>query len=167
MTARTTPPVGRDSVEPSVERPKRRNPAPGVHILGDRATIAFLTVCTLKRERGLANVEVHAALQQAWNDANSWYVGAYVIMPDHMHLFCSPQTTDVSIEHWIAFWKRQLRRRCPTAPRFQSRGFHHRLRQGEHYSAKWEYVRRNPVRAGLVNEPDQWPFQGILNNLPW
>jgi putative transposase len=88
-------------------------------------------------------------------------------MPDHLHLFCSPQTRKVSIEHWITFWKREFRRRCAPAPKFQSRGFHHRLRKGENYSVKWEYVRNNPVRAGLVRTPDEWPYTGILNNLPW
>jgi len=25
----------------------------------------------------------------------------------------------------------------------------------------------NPARAGLVSDPDQWPYQGILDELPW
>jgi putative transposase len=129
--------------------------------------IAFLTVCTLNRAVGLDNQQAHTALLQAWDDANSWRVGAYVLMPDHIHLFCAPQSRDVSIEQWITFWKRRFRRLCPSAPRFQSRGFHHRLRRGENYSAKWDYVRDNPVRAGLVHESDDWPFQGIANDLPW
>jgi len=32
--------------------------------------------------------------------------------------------------------------------KFQAGGFHHRLRDGERYSGKWQYVRENPVRAG-------------------
>jgi hypothetical protein len=50
---------------------------------------------------------------------------------------------------------------------FQAHGFHHRLRRGENYSDKWEYVRMNPVRAGLVADPDEWPYQGVLNELRW
>jgi putative transposase len=122
-------PVGRDSVEPTNDRAGRRNPATAVCIFGDRPTIAFLTVCTLNRECGLASPQVHAALVEAWNNANSWRVGAYVIMPDHIHLFCAPQTR-IFIEQWITFWKRHFRRLCSSAPRFQSRGFHHRLRRG-------------------------------------
>jgi REP element-mobilizing transposase RayT len=127
-------PVGRDSVEPNKFK-VRGNPSAGVHVFGDRTTIAFLTVCTIDRKRGLATAEVHARLVEAWNAATTWLVGEYVIMPDHIHLFCSPRTLDVSIEHWITFWKRQFRRLYPTAPRFQSRGFHHRLRRGEDYSS--------------------------------
>ncbi len=50
---------------------------------------------------------------------------------------------------------------------FQAHSFHHRLRRDESYSEKWDYVRMNPVRAGLVSDPDQWTYQGVLNELPW
>ncbi len=166
MEMRPKRPMGRDSVEPR-SLPKRRNPSAGVHIYVDRTTIAFLTVCTSNRQRGLDHPRIHAALIQSWHEANTWLVGAYTIMPDHVHLFCSPQTLETSIEKWIAFWKRRFRRRIPNAPRFQSRGFHHRLRKGENYAEKWEYVRQNPVRAGLVRSPEDWPYHGILNVLHW
>ncbi len=32
---------------------------------------------------------------------------------------------------------------------------------------KWEYIRHNPVRAGLVNDPDDWPYQGEMHVLRW
>jgi hypothetical protein len=41
------------------------------------------------------------------------------------------------------------------------------MRAGEQYSVKWDYVRHNPVRAGLCQAPGEWPFQGELNALPW
>ncbi len=33
--------------------------------------------------------------------------------------------------------------------------------------AKWEYVRNNPFRKGLVANADDWPYQGVLNDLEW
>jgi hypothetical protein len=30
-----------------------------------------------------------------------------------------------------------------------------------------EYVRANPVRAGLVTQPEEWLYQGVLNELIW
>src|SRR6266496_5963355 len=151
--------VGRDSVEPTNKAEMsqiadvwhhsgRRNPATGVLISRDRPTIVFLTVCTLHRAATLAQQIYHDALVQAWTQANAWFVGAYVIMPDHVHLFCAPRNEEIAIEQWIAFWKRQFRRKLgPAAPRFQSRGFHHRLRRDENYHQKWEYVWANPVRG--------------------
>jgi len=160
-------PVGRDSVEPINETCGRHNPAPGVHTYPNCPTIAFLTVCTVQRQVGLAETEVHQALLDTWTAADHWLVGHYVIMPDHLHLFCAPQTNDFTIEQWITYWKRQFRRICASAPRFQSRGFHHRLRRDESYGAKLEYVLNNPVRAGLVRTAQEWPFKGALNYLPW
>jgi putative transposase len=150
------------------KRSGRRNPATGVLISRDRPTILFLTVCTLHRTATLAQQTYHDALVQAWTEADAWLVGAYMIMPDHIHLFCAPKNDEIAIEQWIAFWKRQFRRKCgPTAPRFQSRGFHHRLRLDENYHQKWDYMRSNPVRAGLVKNTDDWEYQGILEHLSW
>jgi REP element-mobilizing transposase RayT len=41
------------------------------------------------------------------------------------------------------------------------------LRKGENYGEKWQYVRNNPVRKGLVNSPDDWPWQGEIHVLEW
>jgi hypothetical protein len=38
--------------------------------------------------------------------------------------------------------------------------FDHILRSDESYAEKWNYVRDNPVRAGLVKDADKWPYQG-------
>jgi putative transposase len=161
-------PVGRDSVEPwAGERlPQRRHPAKGVFIFLDRATIVFVTVCAWQREKRLANPAVHDALLKAWNKADLWVIGAYMIMPDHIHFFCSPTREDCVIEPWITFWKREFRRALgDSKPRFQADSFHHRLRSEESYSEKWEYVRTNPVRAGLVKNPEDWPYQGVIHEL--
>ena len=51
--------------------------------------------------------------------------------------------------------------------RWQPNSFHHRLRRQENYTEKWNYVRENPVRKGLVKTPEDWPYQGMINNLRW
>jgi REP element-mobilizing transposase RayT len=108
---------------------------------------------------------VHDALLQAWNKADRWMIGAYMIMPDHVHFFCSPIDETVAIEPWVTFWKREFRRVLGSAaPLFQSDCFHHRLRGAESYTQKWHYVEANPVRAGLVQKADDWPYQGVLND---
>ena len=43
--------------------------------------------------------------------------------------------------------------------------FDHLIRHGESYAQKWEYVRQNPVRAGLVHLADEWPWQGEIVRL--
>jgi putative transposase len=71
-------------------------------------------------------------------------------MLDHLHLFCVLRDWQFGTERWIAFWRDQLAKTCPDAGSFQRGGFHYRLRTEESYAQKWQYVRENPVRAGLV-----------------
>jgi putative transposase len=48
---------------------------------------------------------------------------------------------------------------------WQEEFFDHVLRSSESYSQKWDYVRENPVRGGLVVSSDQWPWQGEIGSL--
>jgi REP element-mobilizing transposase RayT len=106
------------------DRSTRKHPAEGVLIFRGQATGVFLTVCTAKRQPGLADSEVHEALVTSWKRANAWLVGFYLIMPNHIHLFCSPQDEDCEIEAWIAYWKREFRRICANkAPNFSHVAF--------------------------------------------
>jgi hypothetical protein len=47
-------------------------------------------------------------------------------------------------------------------PHWQEGFFDHLLRSSESYGEKWEYVRMNPVRAGLCRQPEDWVFQGEI-----
>ena len=90
-------------------------------------------------------------------------------MPDHVHLFCSPATYPLMpLGRWVAFWKSSMTRHWPSAdekPIFQRDFWDTQLRSADHYSAKWEYVRHNPVRAGLVRSVGELPYQGELEML--
>ncbi len=44
---------------------------------------------------------------------------------------------------------------------------HQRLRDGENYSEKWIYVQENPLRKGLVQRIEDWPFKGRVFDLIW
>jgi REP element-mobilizing transposase RayT len=46
--------------------------------------------------------------------------------------------------------------------RWQPGFFDHLIRNDESYGEKWNYVRENPVRAGLVTNADDWPYQGEI-----
>jgi putative transposase len=50
-------------------------------------------------------------------------------------------------------------------PLWQPEFFDRVLRSSESYEEKWEYVRDNSVRAGLVEMADQWKYQGELTLL--
>jgi putative transposase len=91
-------------------------------------------------------------------------------MPDHIHLFCSPHDGEAQFRKWIQFWRNDVTRKWPDVsqkPIWQRNFFDRQLRRGDVYHQKWEYVRNNPVRAGLVEQPDDWPFQGEMNVFRW
>ncbi len=138
---------------------------------GNRSEILFVTVCAHQRKRILATPLVHDLLVAAWESADHWLVGRYVILPDHIHLFCAPAQVDyLSVQRWIAFWKSSVSKAWPNQdakPIWQIDGWDRQLRKGDSYSQKWAYVRNNPVRHGLVDDPEDWPYQGELNQFLW
>ncbi|MBA2585005.1 MAG: hypothetical protein H0U99_00780 [Chthoniobacterales bacterium] len=97
--------------------------------------------------------------------------GRYVIMPDHVHLFCAPATFAAEpLGQWVRYWKTLASRNWPRAneqPIWQRNFWDTQLRRHENYDAKWDYVILNPVRARLVQRAEDWPFQGQLNELRW
>ena len=133
--------------------------------------IVFVTVCTKDRKAILANEPMHRLLTDAWRLKTSWIVGRYMVMPDHIHLFCAPgESPAIPLKPWVKFWKSHAARFCPErehAPVWQRDFWNTQLRRGENYSQKWEYVVHNAVRAGLVERAEDWLYQGELNVLCW
>ena len=92
-----------------------------------------------------------------------------MLMPDHAHFFCTPSVDGKhSVERWVEYWKDVLAKRLGHGPgRWQRGAFHHRIRSAEQYVEKREYLRQNPVRAGLAAQPEDWPWQGELAAISW
>ena len=148
--------------------PGRRTPAKGVHVSPGGPNWVFLTISTEKRERWLAQSPVQRALHNIWkHTATTWLVSDYLLMPDHLHLFCAPRNFEFTIERWIAFWKDRFAKTYADGGKFQTGGFHHRLRNDENYSQKWQYVRENPVRHKLAAIPEEWPYFGRVHEIRW
>jgi len=171
--------------------PVRKYPAHPVPMeRHNTAVVLFVTVATQPRGNFLCEAIFHEAFLSACRDADAWSVGRYVIMPDHVHLFCAPaQWPAVEIKRWSGYLKERITKRLKkilegetvasyksirhsssavTLPwRWQSDVWDVQMRSGEHYHEKWEYVRQNPIRASLAQEPDAWPWQGEVNVLHW
>lgn len=131
--------------------------------------IVFLTVCAAKRKRILARREAHNLLLSTWSAAPAWIVGRYVVLPDHIHLFCAPRE-DVSLVAWVQYWKALISIRWPwpdEQPIWQRGCWDTQLRRDASYEGKWDYVYQNPVRHRLVNRAEDWPYAGELNELEW
>jgi putative transposase len=146
----------------------RKHPTHGVFIFPNEPTIVFLTVCTKDRVRWLASPDIHELLRSVWTAATAWFVGRYMIMPDHIHLFATPGSPELPLENWVKYWKSQFSKHHhdPTH-RWLTDHWDTRLRDQNGYSEKWDYVVNNPVRHGLVERAEEWPYQGEIYELRW
>src|ERR1700716_238211 len=126
--------------------------------------IIFLTVCSKDRRQIFASPDVPDVLVNAWTDAKSCRVERYVIMPDHIHLFCAPATIPPeSLDQGVRYWKNAASKNWPRPnehPIWQRDFWDTQLRRHENYDEKWNYVLENPVRAGLVSKSEDWQFHG-------
>ena len=45
-------------------------------------------------------------LVKAWDLSRQWRVGRYLVMPDPLHLFCSPAVQEAeNVKDWATYWK--------------------------------------------------------------
>ena len=134
----------------------------------DTRPLYFVTFCTYDRVPCLARDEVHAAFvlfaRRAERESDI-AVGRYVIMPDHVHLFVRGGLGFI-LGRWIGLLKQVLAKASNLSDArkrvWQEGFFDHLLRNDESYAQKWEYVRQNPVRAGLAESAEDWPYQGEI-----
>lgn len=127
----------------------------------------FVTFTTHKRRKILANGAICDALIRfaGEGEVRGIGIGRYVIMPDHVHLFVRG-SLDFSLRQWVRLLKRGLSKAISSSPPHWQQGFFdHLIRHSESYAEKWEYVRQNPVRAGLVQDAEEWPWQGEVVRL--
>lgn len=146
----------------------RKRPAHGVQHHIDETTIVFVTVCAKDRKPWCACREVEAALRTVWEQATHWRVGRYVVMPDHVHFFAGMTSESGDLELWMRYWKRLFNSAHNNVDWcWQSGHWDTRIRSGEHFNEKWQYVVNNPVRKGLVQHPKNWQYQGEVFELEW
>lgn len=119
----------------------------------------FLTVC--RRPRGanqLANDRVATGLRDSLlflERHGVWRLQMVVVMPDHLHwLALVPPSTDLA--RTVMQWKRYVAR--THGVRWQRDFFERRLRGSDRLDTTRDYLRENPVQAGLVTNAGDWPY---------
>ena len=135
--------------------------------------IVFFTCATFDRRRILNHLAVRDILHGIWarsGERNGWFVGFYVLMPEHVHFFARQAVESDTMAKWVEMWKSVSARRIAaileiSPPIWQEEYFDRFLRSSDSYSDKWNYVRENPVRAGLAQKADDWPYQGRIWDL--
>jgi putative transposase len=133
------------------------------------ATILLVTVCSQDRKRIFSRRSSLDAVVSAWKAEGQWLVGRFILMPDHIHFFCAPgRFPEPRFDLWMRKWKARASRKWPVSaehPIWQRGHWDRQLRDAAHYGERWDYVRANPIRAGLCENPDDWPWQGEIYDL--
>jgi len=127
-----------------------------------RSPIYFITACTQNRRNILTTPPIHETFLRFGQEGPSHgaWVGAYVIMPDHLHLFIATDDEQIPISDWMKSLKntvsRTLRKNGVAPPHWQKTFFDHLLRSSESYFASI------PRGRDLQQAPEDWPYVGEI-----
>lgn len=84
-----------------------------------------------------------------------WEMLLFLLMPDHLHMIAR-FNPEPGLQRVVSDWKRYTARQFGIA--WQRDFFDHRLRNDNEIEHKAEYIQMNPVRAGLVEDLEDWPY---------
>ena len=116
--------------------------------------------------RGLLQSERNATLLidvlRSYVAAGKFALHDFVVMPDHVHLLMTVGD-DMTIEKAMQFLKGgfsyRLQKECGFLGEVWQRGFSEvRVEDRRSFLQHREYIAQNPVKAGLVDSPENFPF---------
>ena len=90
----------------------------------------------------------------------------YCLMPNHLHVLLSPSRSTKPSDAWLRDFKsyttNQFMKLGQTAPLWQRSAHDHVCRVEETAEAVIAYIIENPVRAGLVERWQAWPWTKVF-----
>jgi REP element-mobilizing transposase RayT len=90
---------------------------------------------------------------------------AYCLMPDHVHLLWMGLRHDTDQKNGMSFLRTHLEPLL-SPHKFQPQAHDHVLSGEERKRGAFAkicfYILANPIRAGLIKEPERWPFCGAV-----
>jgi putative transposase len=123
------------------------------------SALFFVTICCVPRGKNqlchesVANVIFESV--EFRQHRLDWHVTLIVLMPDHLHMLVAfPRGSEM--RKIVTDWKSLLARKTRIV--WQRDFFDHRIRDGENWEQKADYIRQNPVRGGLVEKAEDWKY---------
>jgi REP element-mobilizing transposase RayT len=126
----------------------------------------FLTFCTLGRLPVFRDPEIVAmTLAQFRTTAaqEGFAILAYCLMPDHVHLLVEALADTSDLRRFVKLGKQRAGgkyARTHLAPLWQPGYYERILREHDDSKEVARYIINNPVRAGLVENPADYPHLG-------
>jgi adenine-specific DNA methylase/REP element-mobilizing transposase RayT len=120
--------------------------------------------CYLRDER-IATLVQDALLQF---DGERYRLIEWVIMPNHVHVLIEVlpgnRLSDV-VHSWKSFTAKEANRILGRSGEFWMPDYFDRfIRDEKHLAAVREYIRNNPVKAGLVEKPEDWKWSSACED---
>jgi putative DNA methylase len=120
--------------------------------------------CYLRDER-IARLVQDALLQF---DGERYRLIEWVIMPNHVHVLVEVlpghRLSDV-VHSWKSFTAKEANRILGRSGEFWMPDYFDRfIRDEKHLAAVREYIRNNPVKAGLVEKPEDWKWSSACED---
>ncbi len=101
------------------------------------------------------------ALHYGADVRHSFNLGAWVVMPNHVHIVIQPHESLPEMIRWLktATATRAKKILMLRPGRFWQREYYdHWIRSREELARISAYIERNPVAAGLISTPTNWPW---------
>lgn len=108
----------------------------------------------------IAQLSLNEAFQQ-----HGGHCGVFVFMPDHLHVIASGRGPESDLLAMVAAFKQKATfqaRKAGYSFAWQKDFYDHLIRASEDYGAQVRYLLRNPVRRGLCERWQDWPYKGVL-----
>jgi putative transposase len=127
-----------------------------------------VTICVDRRDRvfvGEVAIGPARELLASTSTEMDMAVIAYCFMPDHLHLLLEGLTAAADFRNFMRLFKQRSSYRWKQLhgrELWQRSYFDHVLREEEETIAVARYILANPVRAGFVSSPEDYPFLGSM-----
>lgn len=97
-----------------------------------------------------------------FHDRKKYRLAAWVVMPNHCHMLCTPCAEHrlSEIMHSLkSYTANKANKMLLRSGRFWQKEYFDRfMRNARHFARTVTYIENNPVKAGLCERPEDWPF---------
>ncbi len=98
-------------------------------------------------------------------DQQRYDLMGWVVMPNHVHVLLAPRQ-EYSLSQIVHSWKSYTAKEINTLLQrtgtlWQREYFDRYIRSEQHYYYALNYIHQNPVKAGLVERAEDWPYSSL------
>ena len=103
-------------------------------------------------------------------DGDRYRLHAWVVMPNHVHALATPlgdHSVSGIVHSWKSYTGTRANRILNRVGKFWYQDYFDRfIRNQAHFAETVNYIHKNPVKAGLCIEPEDWHWSSCTNRRP-